>query len=358
MERRIRVLIVDDSPMNVEYLSELVRADPRLEVAGSASSGAEALERVASLRPDVVTMDLRMPGMDGFAATREIMETVPTPIVVVTGSYEPDEVHKSFRALEAGALAILRRPAGPGDERHEREVAELLRALRTMAGVPVVRRRPAGRSGAPVAPPVASSSPGTAGSPLPQRVVAIGASTGGPPVVAQILAGLPRRFLAPVLLVQHMAPGFLGGFVDWLSGTSAIPVSLARHDEPLEPGRAYVAPDDLHLGITPGGRTRLSHEEPDGGLRPSVAHLFRSVGAAFGPRAVGVVLTGMGRDGAEELLELRRAGALTLAQDAASSVIHGMPGEAIRLGAATYVLPPEGIVSALGLLGAGKEGME
>ena len=355
MERRIRVLIVDDSPVNIAYLRALLDSDPRLEVAGTASSGAEAVERVGTLRPDVVTMDLQMPGMDGFVATRVIMETVPTPIVVVSASYEADEIHKSFRAIEAGALAILPRPAGPGHERHEREVADLLRTVRTMAEVPVVRRWAGVRLAGGVAERTPSSSPGPREAAMPNRVVAIGASTGGPPVVSAILAGLPKRFAAPVLIVQHVAAGFVQGFVDWLSATSAIRVALARDDELAEPGRAYVAPDDVHLGVTTDGRIRLGREEPDGGLRPSVAHLFRSVGEAFGPRAIGVLLTGMGGDGATELLRMRSKGALTIAQDAASSVIHGMPGEAIRLGAATYVLPPEGIISALALLGAGKE---
>jgi two-component system chemotaxis response regulator CheB len=178
-------------------------------------------------------------------------------------------------------------------------------------------------------------------------VVAIGSSTGGPPVLQAILSALPRDYAAPVLIVQHMAAGFVGGLVDWLRHSAGLAVDIASHGEPLCPGRAYLAPDGCHMGVEPGGRIGLSRSEPEHRLRPAVSFLFRTVAQVYGARAIGVLLTGMGRDGAPELKLLRDTGGVTIAQDAASSVVHGMPGEAIRLGGAMYALPPVRIAAAL-----------
>jgi len=179
------------------------------------------------------------------------------------------------------------------------------------------------------------------------RVVAVGASTGGPPVLQGILAALPRDFPVPVLLVQHIAPGFTQGFADWLAQSSSLPVQVGVHGQPALPGHVYVAPDSFHMAIAAQGRIRLNPDEPENGLRPSVSHLFRSVAHTYGPRAIGVLLTGMGKDGALELKLMKEQGAVTIAQDRDTSVVHGMPGEAIKLGGATYVLPPEKIRIAL-----------
>jgi two-component system chemotaxis response regulator CheB len=179
------------------------------------------------------------------------------------------------------------------------------------------------------------------------QVVAIGASTGGPPAIQTILKGLPKDFPVPILVVQHIAAGFMGGMVDWLRQTTPLQVQLGVHGAPALPGNVYLAPDGSHMGLLPGGRILLSKDEPENGLRPAVSFLFRSVANAGGARALGVLLTGMGRDGADELKVLKDNGAVTIAQDAETSVIHGMPGEAIRLGAARYTLPPEQIAVML-----------
>jgi two-component system, chemotaxis family, protein-glutamate methylesterase/glutaminase len=183
--------------------------------------------------------------------------------------------------------------------------------------------------------------------PAELQVIAIGASTGGPLVLQTILAGLPKDLPVPVLIVQHMAPGFVQGFAEWLAQSSGFPVHIPTAGEYPLPGHAYVAPDGVHMGVGTGGRVILSDGDPDNGLRPSVSHLFRCVAQVFGRQAVGVLLTGMGRDGAEELKLMKDGGAVTIAQDKKSSVVHGMPGEAIRLGAATYVLSLEDIAPAL-----------
>jgi two-component system chemotaxis response regulator CheB len=219
---------------------------------------------------------------------------------------------------------------------------ELVRTVKLMAEIKVVRRWPR-RAAATTRPAFALNVR------IPQkiRVVAIGASTGGPSVLQAILAALPGDFAAPVLIVQHMTPDFIKGFIDWLSLTSALPIRLAVQGETIQPGRVYMAADDSHMEVTRGGRISLTRDPPENGLRPSVSHLFRSVADAFGNEAVAGLLTGMGRDGANELKLLKDKGAATFAQDKESSVVHGMAGEAIRLNAATWVLPPEEVAPLL-----------
>lgn len=340
----INVLVAEDSPTIRAFLTAILEGEPDIKVIGAVADGTAAVEAARHLRPDVVTMDIHMPGLDGFAATREIMETAPVPIVIVSGAVQ-DEMAATFKAVEAGALAFVRRPAGLGDDRHESEAAALVTTVRLMSEVKVVRRwkRPpaiADRVAAPPASPTALPGPGPA-------LVAVGASTGGPLALQAILAALPADFPLPILVVQHIAQGFVQGYADWLGTGSALPVSVAVHGQPPLPGHVYVAPDDRHLLIDAQGRLRLEAGPPEAGLRPAVAALFRSVAEHVGRRAVGVLLSGMGSDGSDELCRLRALGAITIAQDAASSVVHGMPGVAIDRGGASFVLPPAEIAAKL-----------
>jgi len=342
----IRVLVVEDSATVREFLLDILRSDPEIAVVGTAETGEEALEAVERTRPDVITMDVHMPKMNGFDATRRIMESHPTPIVIVS-AVDMADAAKAFWAIEAGALAVLQRPYGMGHPAHDKTVAELVQTVKVMSEVKVIRRWPRLRP-VEVQPNVLPSTEFPRPPSQTQiKVVAAGASTGGPPVLQGLLAALPRDFPVPVLLVQHIAPGFTQGFADWLAQSSSLPVQVAVHGQPALPGHVYVAPDGFHLAITAQGRIRLNPDEPENGLRPSVSHLFRSVAHAYGPRAIGVLLTGMGKDGALELKLMKEQGAVTIAQDRDTSVVHGMPGEAIKLGGATYVLPPEKIRIAL-----------
>jgi two-component system chemotaxis response regulator CheB len=303
----IRVLVVEDSRTVLEALMEYFGADPGIEVTGCAADGEEAVRKAMALRPDVITMDINMPG-------------------------------------KAGALMVMAKPFPPGHPEHGDSVGELLRNVKLMSEIKVVRRyfRDGKGNGNGLASP---------GKPAAARgdigIVAIGASAGGPPVLNSILASLPRDFRAPIAVVQHMARGFTADFVNWLNISSALPVELAADGCVMAAGRVYVAPDGSEMEVSEGGRISLSPPRKESGPSPSVASLFASAARVYGRRAAGVLLSGMGRDGAEELKAIREKGGVTIAQDRESSVVFGMPGEAVRIGAADHVLPPGGIVSLL-----------
>ena len=341
----IRVLIAEDSPVVRDLLTYILSSDPAISVIGTAGNGEEAIKAVRDKRPDVVTMDINMPKMDGFEATKIIMETTPTPIIIVSASWDPQEVQKTFRAIEVGALATIRKPGGVNHPDYKDQVKELIQMVKLMSEVKVIRRQSRIKygKGIPAGLAVNDLIPST----TDVKAVAIGASTGGPPVIAAILSGLPKDFRAPLLIVQHIAPGFVQGFANWLTNSCRFPVLIAaQHEFPL-PGHAYIAPDDVHMGVDAGGRIVLVKSAPENGLRPAVSYLFRSVAQVFGKDLVGVLLTGMGKDGAYELKMMKEKCAITVVQDKESCVVYGMPGEAVNLNAATYVLSPPKIAELL-----------
>ena len=346
MRARLRVLVVDDSPTIREFLADWIAGQPDMYVVATAGDGEEAVRKARETRPDVVTMDVNMPQMDGLRATRIIMHECPVPIVVVSG-VPGDRETATFRALEAGALAFVRRPPGPQDPMHAAGVAELVQTVRLMAEVRVVRRRatPEAGPGVPFVPPTL-----VAARPHVIRVVVIGASTGGPVAIRELLAALPTDFSAPILLVQHMPAGFVDGFVRWLGETTGHIVEVAADGARLAPGHVYVAPDGCHLGLDASRRAALSDAAPEHGSRPSVSCLFRAARETIRGEAAAILLSGMGKDGAQELLRLKEAGAVTFAQSRDSAAVFGMPGEAVRLEAASFVLPPAQIGAALAAL--------
>ena len=336
--QKIRVLIVDDTVTARNLLVYLLNSDPALQVVGVAGDGDEALAVAERLRPDVITMDIHMPKVDGYTATRRIMDRCPTRIVMVTASTVSQEVAATFRSLEAGALAIVGRPLGLRHPQFEASARELIQVVKQMAAVPLLRRSVAAKPALP---------PAVAAVPRDIQLVAIGASTGGPLALQALLSGLGRAFPAPIAIVQHISPGFTAGFAQWLADTTAFPVRLASHGERMQAGCAYIAPDHTHMVVAASGQLQLQAGPNEHGLCPAVGPLFRSAALSCGRNAAGVLLTGMGRDGAEDLKLMQLAGAVTMVQDEHSAVVYGMPGEALKLAAADHVLPPEAIAALL-----------
>jgi len=330
----IRVLIADDSPTILDLLREVVSSDAQFEIVGTASNGSEAVALCRSLRPDVITMDMMMPVMSGLEATEEIMAYCPTPILIVSSSFNRGEIFKSYDALAAGAVDVLEKPAGTEPE-GEWE-ARLLSALRVIARIRVITHLKARNRHIPTRLDGASApSPS-----IPTKLLAIGASTGGPAAAVEVFRNLPIDVRIPVLFVLHLNAQFGHAFADWLATQSPWPARFARDGEPLQTaaGSIVLAPPDRHL-ILERGRLRLTDAPERHSCRPSIDVLFESIAAEMGSSAAAAILTGMGRDGAAGLLAIRRAGGETIAQDEASSVVYGMPREAALNGGAKQILP-------------------
>lgn len=336
----IRVVVAEDSPTARQLLVAMLESDPGVRVVGEAATGRDAVELVERLAPDLVTMDVEMPGLDGLSATREIMVRRPTPIIVVSSQVQERSVALSFEATRAGALLVLPKPVSPADPDFPAQRAQLVAMAKAMAAVKVVRRWGA----APPASAVRTPGPVAPPEPLRRRVrlVAVAASTGGPAALRDVLAALPPRFGAPVVVVQHIATGFVQGLATWLARETGHGVHVAVEGAPLRAGHVYLAPDERHLRVAApdglGARLTLADEPAIGGFRPSATPLFESA-AAMGSGLLACILTGMGSDGVAGLHAVRAAGGHVIAQDEPSSVVWGMPREAVRAGVADEVLP-------------------
>ena len=328
--KTIRVLIVDDSALVREALRSILSADPDLEVVGTARDGREGVEAALRLRPDVVTMDLKMPVMDGFGAIKEIMTDGPVPVIVVSSM----DVERIKKALDIGAMDFV-----PVTGRIEEVTADLIDKLKIAARVKPIR------SVSFNAKAVLSVSVARGFQPA---IVAVGISTGGPQALRVLLSRLPADLPAGILIVQHMSEGFISGLAEWLDSATPLEVSVARDGEKLNQGTIMFAPDGRHLRIDAAGRIRLSlPPEPRKGHIPSIDVMMKSVAGSYGERAAGVIMTGMGRDGVEGIKAIKGAGGVTIAQDEESSVVFGMNREAIKTGSVDVVLPLESIAGEL-----------
>jgi two-component system, chemotaxis family, protein-glutamate methylesterase/glutaminase len=327
----ISVLVVEDSRSQQELLVGLLRSSGEFIVVGTASNGQQAIAAAQRLRPQVIAMDIYLPILDGYAATTQIMQQCPTPIVLISSS--GDAARRSIEALAAGALAVVHKPSGQSGTNADAERAAFLTTLRLMADVQVVTRYPLRAPTMPQQPLLTGQFKATASGTA--QVLAIAASTGGPAALQIVLQGLGAAFRLPILIVQHITRGFVPALVSWLNATVPLPVRIACQNEQLLPGQIYLAPDDYHLTICQPGRIGLRPATSADRFCPSADPLFESIAQIYGARAIGVILTGMGNDGTRGLLALHAAGAPTLAQDAASCVVYGMPRAAVEAGAIT-----------------------
>ena len=349
------VLVVDDSAFMRRVITDMVSRTDEFRVVATARNGNDALRKVHQYDPDVVTMDVEMPGLDGLGALGYIMSETPRPVVMLS-AHTVEGGEATLRALDYGAVDFVAKPSGTISLDLEKVADRLLEALRAAAAANLENIRvQVHRPGAPAAPrgpaPDAASGAGLA--------VAVAASTGGPRALAELVPRLLPSLGAAVLIVQHMPPRFTRSLAERLDGLSALPVREAEDGEPVRAGHVYLAPGDFHMRVVRNGageaRIALDREPTLWGVRPAADHLFRSVAEAYGPRAVGVVLTGMGRDGAEGLAAMVRAGGTGIAQDRATSVIYGMPQAAAE--SARVILPlariPEAVTAELRAMAAG-----
>ena len=337
--KKIRVLIVEDSLAVRALLEYIIGCDARLEVAATASSAEEAFELLQQLTPDVIAMDIRLPGMDGLEATRRIMSTSPIPIVVVAASVESQSRNfAAIEALRAGALTLLEKPVGTTHVDYQTLAERLCTQLVLMSQVNLVQAQRARRQ-RPVPPPARPRA--AAGG---YRMLGIACSTGGPGALAQLLKALGPDFPLPILLVQHMMSNFVAGFAAWLANVCPLAVEVVEDGRIPSAGTVHLAPAERHLRLQ-GTRLWLDEDEPVCGQRPSGTVLLESMARSLGPGALGIVLTGMGDDGAAGLLAIRAAGGYTIAEDQSTALVYGMPAAAVDAGAVCESLPLTGIAA-------------
>lgn len=337
--RVLRVLVADDSAIVRDFLKDIIDDEPDMLVVGTAGNGEETVREVQRLKPDLVTMDVIMPRLDGVAATRQIMATQPTPIAIVTNSPVGPEAPTTFNAVAAGAVDVLQKPSRSDFTQSPALRDAFVRKLRNVGyvGVVGIRQRLDGESRESSNPPARGGVQTTL--PLKASIIAIGCSTGGPPAVRSVLSLMDPEKSPPVVLVQHMSPDFLVSFASWLDGVCPLKVQLATHGAPLRPGHVYVSPGDKHLTASLRN-VALNDGPPVHFQKPAADVLLSSVAKSHGDSAIGIVLTGMGRDGASGLLEMHDRGSCTITQDETSSLVYGMPRVAAEIGASRIAASP------------------
>lgn len=342
----MKVLIVEDSISISQIIRTILESDMEIQVAAVVVSGEDAISYIQNNKVDVITMDFNLAGMDGIIATREIMSTLPVPIIIMSSSFDPKNSKDVFRALEAGAIGVFDKPHSLGSDAFNKYASDLIRHVKLLSEVKVVtRRKPKYKNPLP-----GISRPSSAALNLKEdkiKLIAIGSSTGGPQVLKEIFSKLDSNFPVPIVVVQHIAEHFTEPMAKWLNDQCHIEIKLAADNEILLPGKVYFAPDSKHLTVNHNLVAILNDSPPVHSSKPSVSKLFESVANNVASNAVGILLTGMGRDGATELKELKDAGAITIAQNKESCVVFGMPNEAIKQNGATYIYSPTEIINFL-----------
>ncbi|MCD6355299.1 MAG: response regulator, partial [Prolixibacteraceae bacterium] len=335
-----------------QFLEYILGNDAEIEVVGRLINGKQAVKFVGENKPDIITMDIDMPVMDGLEATRQIMSTTPVPIIVVTASRNARQHHISMEALAAGALTVIEKPLGISHPKGMARAKKMVSVVKIYSQVRVIRR-----VSSPLKKPsvvIQEKEPFSKNSEkIPatsllcnRKYVAIGVSTGGPEVLKIILSHVTDKFPFPILVVQHITVGFLESMVAWLNGLSKAKIKIAEDKEFLKQGFVYFAPDKFQMGVS-SNQIELHKFNKAMKICPSVEYLFTTLAQNYGEQTIAMILTGMGSDGSKELKMLKKTGALTIAQDKDSSLVHGMPGVAIKLGGADFILNPEQIISVL-----------
>ncbi|MCP5109145.1 MAG: chemotaxis-specific protein-glutamate methyltransferase CheB [bacterium] len=338
MEQKVNVLIVDDSQLVRGILKEIFENDPELRVAGEAGDGKEAIEAARRLKPDIITMDIQMPVMDGFEATEHIMAYTPTPILILSSALDECEQYSSFKAISLGALDTMSKPdiTQEGFDRIARDLVRKVKMLSHIHVIPHIRAK--------LKDVVPMPTRKKSFDDLKYRLVAIGASTGGPMALEQLFSVFPADFPLGIVAVQHISAGFIQSFVDWMDTKTKLKINIPGNGEPISGGTVYFAPDGVQMEVSADNSIILNKDLPPWGeFKPSVNHLFKSVGQRLGGKAIGVILTGMGDDGARGMVEMYRNGGHTIAQDQATSLIYGMPKAAAANKCVHSVLPLEKI---------------
>lgn len=344
----IRVLVAEDSATVRHHLTGMINATPGMRVVGEARNGEEVLVLLPQLKPDVVSMDINMPRLDGLEATRRIMAEFPTPVVVVSGLVEQD-VDLSFQALQAGALAVVEKPPDRNSPNFAEKQRQLVKTLMAMSKVKVIRRGGTAR----LTSVETTETPTVYHPPTTPELLVIGASAGGPSALSTLLKGLPTTLPVPVVIGQHIPGEFVNGLARWLGKATGWPVVVAHDDMVLKQGVVHLAPGNNHITVTRRSRTltvKLIKEQGIHRHQPSIDVLFESVAMTCGAAAIGVILTGMGDDGAAGLLAMRQVGARTFAQDKTSSIVFGMPNAAVERGGVEQVVSLTNLSAAIAKL--------
>ncbi|HEY9749824.1 MAG TPA: chemotaxis-specific protein-glutamate methyltransferase CheB, partial [Allocoleopsis sp.] len=342
----IRVFLVEDSPVSLVILKRMLTSTPDIEVVGTARNGIEALELIPQAQPAVICTDFYMPGMDGLEFTRQIMAKYPRPILVISASVQPDNTQNIFQLLDAGAVDVFPKPGAGLATDYELVKQELISKIKVLSGVTVFTkyRLSSARQTPPTLNPLHLTNTSVRDT-VARRALVIGASTGGPQALHAILAQLPANLPFPVLCVQHISEGFLQGLVNWLKVECRLNIKIAQAGEVPVSGTVYFAPERTHLELDNQGKFICLESALVDGHRPSVTVTFKSVAKFYGKAAIAILLTGMGKDGAEGMRAISAAGGITIAQDEKSSIVFGMPKEAIAMGVVQHVLPVNDIAN-------------